>query len=320
MLEIVIPLFKINWVTKAVLEGLNFHYSPKKIHIISTQNEIKFFKKLNIKHLPLWFYDEDNFFNEKFNFTKENLLSDLIIKNKLYTKGWFYQQCLKIGANDVIKLPNKFMIWDADMLPVNPWPVADNKFALLQDSSGGNPEIVKKWKIWIKEVLEIEPVYNHKSTFICHHMILNQIHLNSFKKQLQNHYESKDNWLKLLINSFNDYETFSEYWAYTSWVNKQEKNDLRYFEYEDYGLFHERFFDDGTGLFSFKLKEYLNIKNNIFFYPSYIEVKKFIEKTYGKHLPSTLSFEMSKRHLNKKVETIHIEEKRSKWNLRFNEF
>ena len=84
---------------------------------------------------------------------KENLLQNLIIKNDLYTKGWFYQQCLKIGANDIIKLPDNFMIWDADMLPVNPWPVSDNKFALLQDNSGGNPEIVKKWEIWIKKVL-----------------------------------------------------------------------------------------------------------------------------------------------------------------------
>ena len=52
MLEIVIPLYKINWVTKAVLEGLNFHYSPKKIHIISSQKEINFFKKLKADYLP----------------------------------------------------------------------------------------------------------------------------------------------------------------------------------------------------------------------------------------------------------------------------
>ena len=320
MLEIVIPLYKINWVTKAVLEGLNFHYSPKKIHIISSQKEIKFFKKLKVDYLPLKFYDEDIFFCRKFNLTKNKLLKELVIKNKLYTKGWFYQQCLKIGANDIIKLPNRFMIWDADMLPVNAWPITDNKFALLQDSSGGNPEIIEKWKIWIKKVLEIEPVFNHKSTFICHHMIFNQNHLESFKKQLQRHYKSDDNWLKLLIRSFNDYETFSEYWAYTSWVNEKAKNDLKYFEYEDYGASHERFFDDGTGLFSHKLKESLNIKNNVFFYPSYLEVKKFIEQIYKRKLPSSLSFEMSKRHLNKKIETIHIEEKRSKWNIRFKDF
>ena len=77
-------------------------------------------------------------------------------------------------------------------------------------------------------------------------------------------------------------------------------------------------FDDGTGLFSSKLKNYLKIQNNEVFYPSYPQVKDFIKKIYKDKLPSTLSFEMSKRHLNKKVETVHIEEKRSMWNPRFN--
>ena len=96
-------------------------------------------------------HDENTFFLKNINVTKEKLLQNLIIKNDLYTKGWFYFSSAKIGANDIIKLPDNFMIWDADMLPVNPWPVSDNKFALLQDSSGGNPEIVKKWEIWIKK-------------------------------------------------------------------------------------------------------------------------------------------------------------------------
>ena len=83
--------------------------------------------------LPIECHNEDNFFLKKYNVTKENLLQNLTIKNDLYSKGWFYQQCLKIGANDIIKLPDKFMVWDADMLPVNPWPVSDNKFALLPE-------------------------------------------------------------------------------------------------------------------------------------------------------------------------------------------
>ena len=41
---------------------------------------------------------------------------------------------------------------------------------------------------------------------------------------------------------------------------------------------HERFFDDGTGLFSSKLKNYLKIQNNEVFYPSYPQVKDFIKK------------------------------------------
>ena len=147
------------------------------------------------------------------------------------------------------------MIWDADMLPVNPWPVSDNKFALLQDNSGGNPEIVKKWEIWIKKVLNVDPVVNSKSTFYLSSYDLKSSSLESFKKQIQKHYKSDENWLKLLIKSFNDYETFSEYWAYASWVNEKAKNDLKYFEYKDYGDPMKDSFDDGTGLFSSKLKK-----------------------------------------------------------------
>ena len=80
MLEIVIPLFKVNWITKAVLESLNLHYNPRKIHIISVKREIETIEKLDLD-LPVEFHIEDNFFFKKYNLTKENLLQNLIIKN-----------------------------------------------------------------------------------------------------------------------------------------------------------------------------------------------------------------------------------------------
>ena len=61
MLEIVIPLFKVNWITKAVLESLNLHYNPRKIHIISVKKEIETIEKLDLD-LPIECYNEDNFF------------------------------------------------------------------------------------------------------------------------------------------------------------------------------------------------------------------------------------------------------------------
>ena len=81
------------------------------------------------------------------------------------------------------------------MLPVNPWPVSDNKFALLQ-TTGGNPEIVKKMGNMDKKVLNVDPVINSKSTFTCHHMILNQVHLESFK----NKYKSTINRMRTGLN------------------------------------------------------------------------------------------------------------------------
>ena len=43
--------------------------------------------------------------------------------------------------------------------------------------------------------------------------------------------------------------------ADTSWVNEKAKDDLKYFEYKDYGESHERFFDDGTDYFPLNLKK-----------------------------------------------------------------
>tara|TARA_B100001989_G_C24365637_1_gene376762 strand:+ start:340 stop:537 length:198 start_codon:yes stop_codon:yes gene_type:complete len=64
MLEIVIPLFKVNWITKAVLESLNLHYNPRKIHIISVKNEIEIIEKLDLD-LSIECHNEDNFFFKK---------------------------------------------------------------------------------------------------------------------------------------------------------------------------------------------------------------------------------------------------------------
>ena len=73
MLEIVIPLFKVNWITKAVLESLNLHYSPRKIHIISVKKEIETIEKLDLD-LPVECHNEDNFFLEKVFFQKCQLI------------------------------------------------------------------------------------------------------------------------------------------------------------------------------------------------------------------------------------------------------
>ena len=74
MLEIVIPLFKVNWITKAVLESLNLHYKPRKIHIISVKKEIEIIEKLDLD-LPIECHNEDNFF-----------LKNIMLPKKIYYK------------------------------------------------------------------------------------------------------------------------------------------------------------------------------------------------------------------------------------------
>ena len=243
----------------------------------------------------------------------------MCIRDSNYAPGWLYQQMIKLGSPDVIdKLRETFVVWDSDLLPVNSWPLVDNgkeKFALLQDNSSGNPEIINLWRKFIVEVLKIEPVVDEFSTFTSHHMIFKRIYLKSLKKQIQNHFKSDQNWIELIIKAANIYGSMGEYWMYSSWVNHINKSDLNYYPYNKYGSTTERFYDDGNGIFSKKLKIFLNHDENTNFFPSYLSIIKFLESLYS-NLPSSLSFETNPRHIKKKESVAHVEEKRSRWRFK----
>ena len=318
MYRFVIPVHHVTWTTRAVLEGIYEKYKPKHIYVITSENEIKILKdKLNywkIKNLTL--LDEDNFFLNIYSLTKNDIVSQ-ITQNKLnYTPGWLYQQIIKLGANDAIdQLDEVFVVWDSDLLPVRSWPILDEKkekFALLQDKSYGNQDILNSWKNLIINVLGINPVEDERGTFTSHHMIFKKKHLKSLKLKFKDHFKSDQNWIKLIIKAANIYGSFGEYWTYASWVNHINKDDLNYYPYEKYGLTTERFFDDGNGLFSKNYKKQISFKEKEDFYPSYSSILNFIRKNYLS-LPSSLSFETNIRHTKKRDDNIHLEEKRSIW-------
>ena len=168
---------------------------------------------------------------------------------------------------------------------------------------------------WIESVLGVEAVTDHEGTFIPHHMWFKQEHLKTFTQQVNKHYDSQNHWLLLMMRSANDFGTFSEYWSYVSWVAAKSPHHLCFYNYEQYGATSERFFDDGTGLFSIKMRG--ERETNANFSPTYADIKAFIDSEYGADaLPSSLSFESSPRHLKKERANMHIEELRSRWNPR----
>ncbi|MGK7890147.1 MAG: DUF6492 family protein [Leptolyngbyaceae cyanobacterium] len=326
--DIVIPLFQSRWNTQAVVEGLTVHYQPRSIHIITPEAEARSLpaKTTTWKTAPLHIHAEEPFFEAYCGLSKEAICAELDLGQSLYNPGWFYQQLLKLGACDGIDdLSEWYVVWDSDLLPGDTWPlwveqVGEQKrsFALLQHNQYGNPQIVGKWDHWIRTVLAVDPLADSMGTFIPHHMWFKRDYLVSFKQRLSEYYQSDENWLILMMRSANDFGTFSEYWSYVSWVAANAPQDLAFHPYETYGATTERFFDDGTGLFSAALRSYLEIKDaEENFSPSYSEVRRFIETKYPPDpLPSSLSFESSPRHLKKNAENMHIEESRSRWNPR----
>ena len=323
--DFVLPLFKVRWNTRAVLEGISAKYQPRKIYIVAPEVQSRPLAELatnwNIPQLVT--YVEESFFRSA-DLSKDQICAELQLDKSLYPSSWFYQQLLKLGASEGIpSLSEWYLVWDADLLPINSWPIVQKHdgetsywSALLQHNQYGNEIIVNKWATWIRKVLSVEPLTDTEGTFVPHHLWFKQAHLHSFQQQLQTYYQSNDHWTKLMMRSANEFGTFSEFWAYASWVAHHAPQDLHYYPYRKYGQSTERFFDDGTGLFSaaFRKKYLVDEADHTPFYPSYPQVIAFIEEAYADtSLPSSLSFESSSRHLQKGRENMHIEELRSRW-------
>ncbi len=319
--DFVIPLYQLRWNTRAVLEGITAHYAPRSIHVVAPEPQANSVKTLaeGWQVAPVYTHPEELFFQGS-GLTKQAICAELELGASLYTPGWFYQQLLKLGASEGIDgLSEWFMVWDSDLLPVATWPIFQQEahaFALLQHNQWGNATIVTAWADWIRAVLGVEPSTDQTGTFVPHHMWFKQSHLTSFKQQVQRYFQSDDSWLLLMIRSANQFGTFSEYWAYVSWVAAHAPTDLAFHPYEQYGATSERFFDDGTGLFFTAFQQYQGASAKNADSPAYAEVEAFIKAVYGADpIPSSLSFESSPRHLKKGDQNRHLEELRSRWQV-----
>ncbi|MEM1355387.1 MAG: DUF6492 family protein [Planctomycetota bacterium] len=318
--NIVIPMLKPTWCTRAVIEGLSAHYQPSRIHIISPAEQCESLQGMVDSHgwqigdfTP---HPEESFF-VSLGLSK-NVLSQMVdLSHSLYSPGWFYQQLLKLGAWEGIPgLSEDYLVWDADLLPIHTWPVFDDRgnpiYALLQHNSKGNPDIVGRWERWIREVLGVEPLTDDQATFVPHHMWFNQTVARALMARLGVYYNSQDPWPVLMMRSANDFGTYSEYWLYASWLASHTGRKPAYYPYAQYGNTTERFFDDGTGPFSSAMREYLGDPKMTT--PSYQQIMRFIDSAYlGESIPSSIAFEQSPRHIKKNKENMHLEEVRSRW-------
>ena len=92
MHQFVIPIHHVNWSTRSVLEGISQKYKPKQIFVVTSDQEIKILKEKskfwNIENLNL--LDEDNFFLNKYNLTKTDIVSQITQNKPNYTPGWLY--------------------------------------------------------------------------------------------------------------------------------------------------------------------------------------------------------------------------------------
>ncbi|MGB0767277.1 MAG: DUF6492 family protein [Phycisphaeraceae bacterium] len=318
--DVVIPMLEPTWCTRAVIEGLFHHYRPRRVHVIAPADGCETLRRVVSDErwsIGEWqVHEEESFFSSPGS-SKAELGRLVDTSRSLYSPGWFYQQLLKLGAWDGIEgLSESYLVWDADLLPIETWPVLDAEgrpiYALLQHNSRGNPDIVGRWASWIREVLGVEPIEDDAATFVPHHMWFERSSLIAMMDRLAVYYDSDEPWPVLMMRSANDFGTFSEYWLYASWLASRSPDEPRCYPYSAYGETTERFFDNGTGPFSGAMRErgaWAGDRS-----PSYAEVAAFVEVVYaGGPLPSSIAFEQSPRHIKKNKANMHLEEVRSRW-------
>ncbi len=324
--DLVIPLFRLQWSTRAVYEGVARQVDPRHLHIIApaqTAEQLTAAVAEEGWDLPATtVHAEENFFVAALGLTKDDLAAQLRLGESLYPAGWYYQQLLKLGAHDgIAELSDAYLVWDSDLLPVEAWPTTDGQgrraFALLQDRSRGNADIVDRWGRWIRKVLEVEPITDSRGTFVPHHMWFHRPALDGFKAKVAA-FDNADRgsvaWPTAMMRTANRFGTFSEFWAYASWLADRAPDELAFYPYEQFGETTERFYEDGSAPFALGLRRHLGLAADAPLRPGYDAVRGYIDAVYhGGPLPSSLSFEASPRHRKKGRANMHVEELRSRW-------
>jgi len=326
--DLVIPLFCPAWSTRAVLEALRAHHAPRHTHVITPAAGADLLRDAIARDGwdvgPLTVHPEEDFFVPAFGLTKQDLADALDGSLPLYPPGWYFQQLLKLGAHEGIRgLGDEYLVWDADLLLVEPWPLFDADgtpaFALLQHKAHVPASNHDRWAAWIRDVLDVEPVTDPVGTFVPHHMWFHRVLLRRFKQRITRHGRKADAWPLCMIRSVGRHGTFSEYWSYASWLNTHAPQSLRYHAYGDYGSTTERFFEDGTGRFASAVRDHLGLDPHAALSPTWPELDAFIAHNYAAHdapRPSSLAFERDDRHVKKGDDWTLLEEKRSRWRPR----
>jgi hypothetical protein len=140
----------------------------------------------------VFLYDENQFFASA-SLGNAEICASLNLAGATYTPGCFYQQLLKLGADEGIpECSDWFVVWDSDLWPVDTWPLlqfdrgkVQHPFALLQHRDFGNREIVARWEQWISAILRVPPGHDATATFVPHHMWFTRALLSSFRARIQ---------------------------------------------------------------------------------------------------------------------------------------
>ena len=317
-------MFRVAWITRAVFEAVVARYAPRRLHVVAPPAASAELRAAVAGEGwavgPLTVHDEEDFFGPAFGLTKDDLAHTLTLGGAHYPAGWFFQQLIKLGGHEGVPgLSDDYLVWDADLLPVDAWPVREDgvsRVALLQHKGHVPADNHRRWTAWTRDVLGVEPAADGVATFVPHHFWFFRDALDGFKACVSRH-AGGGPWPAAMMRTALKHGSFSEYLAWAAWLRAHHPGRVRYHPYAAYGATAERFFDDGSGRFAAALRDAAGADVGAAARPSADAVERFVDAAYaGAVRPSSLNFEQDRRHLDKPDANEHLEEARSRWNPR----
>ena len=304
IMDFVVPLKKVGLFTRAVLEGIELFYHPKRVFIVTNKEDSAFLEK----ELLFWkvgfiqMVPEETFFLENFGLTMENLEKEFQPEEKSKEVnhrefGWWYQQMIKLGASTQIKdISRKYVVWDADLIPLEKWELAiknennnimEYYIPILQEQSKNdfNKEEYNKCILYLLHLECAKPI--EEGTFVTHHMVFDVDHVKEMIQFIQTKRSISEKWPLYFISLSSKFYRFSEYLLYSTFMMEYYKEAFFYYPYKKYGKTGIRFREPREIIQ--KIKEKYSFKKDSFF--SYQEITDYFSETDTKPCYSYVQFE-----------------------------
>lgn len=257
-LDFVMPMKSVGMVTRAVIESVWLHYTPRRIFVICESSEAHILASVsqewNIPKGLLVYVDETEFFFRTIGMRKEDFVQfyDHCRDHSLTREfGWWWQQLLKLGAGSCIEtLSDVFIVWDSDLVVLDPWPLElegpqgrVHYAAVLQEKARSSFNRLE-YEGSVRHILGLDALYPQTmGTYVAHHMPMSRRVGAELIALIDSRLPGNAPWPAKLLQTSSLYYRMSEYMLYSTFeIARQRAGQPVHWAVHPFGEFGARGF------------------------------------------------------------------------------